>query len=280
MVKIKADLHNHLGYRILKDRGGFDKVVDFASKKLGPEGILGVVDFRGLTEDHPFYRDFISMPSDYNRLYFGGWGFYIPEKRLHVIRGEEVAAFEYGREKHVLVVASSIGRPISPGRSLDDTLRAAEDAGGIIVAPHPFYVNGMFLNLEGPNNRERRHELASRLDAMEVHNGGAVIPFLAQQFANTSASVEYGVQIEKNPKLGALFVSDGHTLREVATSYTFLDLDSSWRKQGPDEMREELRFAIQSVKNPKGHRHDSTIPAILHALDVKFRKYRRSLSGS
>jgi len=263
---VRADLHNHLGTRILKDnKHGFDKVIDFASSRLGPGGLLGVVNFYE-TIDYPIYETLLPMRSKYHKLIFD-WGFFVPEKDLTVVRGEEVPAVENGYEAHLLMLGTPAGHRTQPYKNLDETILEGRSVRGIIVADHPFYRMGI-LRAIGESDRERRDKVLHSLDAMEIHNGEAVLIGLGQ-FANSDASAFYSAMHSKFPNLGALISSDGHSLNEIGSSYTYLELPAYFNRISSEDMKVELLKSI--VDNPhalRGKAKRSTFAATKHSIRV------------
>jgi hypothetical protein len=86
---------------------------------------------------------------------------------FEVVPGVEVTS----RDGHVL--ALWVTTPIPRGMSIDDTVHAIHDAGGLAILAHPFhaflgeYHNPMMRYLRNPEVL-----LQARLDAIEAHNAG------------------------------------------------------------------------------------------------------------
>jgi len=76
----KADFHNHL--QTCKPTCSFNEVVDIVSKKLGDDGVIGVVN----VGDDNRYEKFLGFKG-YERKEIGA-GFYVPEKSVFVVKGQ------------------------------------------------------------------------------------------------------------------------------------------------------------------------------------------------
>jgi predicted metal-dependent phosphoesterase TrpH len=122
---------------------------------------------------------------------------------FEVVPGVEVSS----RDGHVL--ALWVERPIAPEMSLADTVAAIHAQGGIAVLAHPieFFIHGQVAlrNLSQP-----QRIIEAGVDAIEVHNGGAIAPF-----ANTLAR-----HTARQIGLPMLSNSDAHSTAAVGSGIT------------------------------------------------------------
>ncbi|MFH1376909.1 MAG: hypothetical protein ABIH25_04700 [Candidatus Woesearchaeota archaeon] len=269
MRKIKADLHNHLGSGNNEsvrniDRYGFDNIALRAHSRLGDGGIVGITNF-----DDNRYEYFVNSEfENYERVDFGN-GIYVPKLDLIFVRGEEVPIKEDGYEVHLLALGTRQGTNIRAFGCLEDTLKEMEDKDAIIVADHPMYKLGILLALK--NDTIRLEKTLARLDAVEVHNGISVLPIPGcMSFrANQNAQKFYDKVKENFPDLGALINTDGHSVNEIGTSFTFLNMIDNYAEfNNCDQFNKHLRKAIHNSRIPLGRKYSSYIGALKHMIGV------------
>jgi predicted metal-dependent phosphoesterase TrpH len=120
-----------------------------------------------------------------------------------IVPGLEVSS----RDGHVL--ALWITQSVAPGMSLADTVHAIHDLGGLAVLAHPY---DYFIHPVATwRNLTRPHLIpAAEVDAIEVHNGGAVVPF-ANTIARRSAH-SLGLSVVSN--------SDAHSPLAIGAGIT------------------------------------------------------------
>ncbi len=233
---MKADLHNHLGTK--KYTGSFNKSIDISKEKLSDGGVLGVVNFSDLR-----YETFVGSEG-YEREQLGN-AIYVPEKGIYVIKGQEIAT----KQGHLLVVGLKWGRSLKDGRGLEDTLKEARDNNGVIIAAHPF-VNG------AGDYIEKNPGILELMDGIEIHNGEAF-------FGNKKARDFYS-RIKNDYDIGGVSFSDGHSLYEIGSSYTWLEqLDF----KDSEAFVSSLRKAIRAHKDfSKDKKHNSIAGMVEHAV--------------
>ncbi len=154
LLRIKADLHNHLRSGSYMPNGIFNKVIDKVERRLGAGGMIGLINL----EDKR-YEEF-SQLKGYERQDFGN-AVYIPEKDIVIVKGQEVQT----SDGHLLVLGLMKDFRIKAGRTLEDTIKEARDNNGILIANEPFGKDGI-----GPALRNKPSYI-NKLDAIEVHNG-------------------------------------------------------------------------------------------------------------
>ncbi|MBU0959403.1 MAG: hypothetical protein KKB31_05655 [Nanoarchaeota archaeon] len=261
MNLVKADLHNHL------KTGGFfpkkidtNKIIDQARARLGKNGVLGVVNY----EPSRRYED-LAQEGTYQREDLGN-SLWFSDKKILVVRGEEIETnLPNGQMIEVLALGldGSEGN-ISHGRSLEYTLQAVKERGGIVGADHPFHHGGIgnYL-LDNP-------ELLRKLDFIETHNGEAAIwlPGVTQIGVNRRAwnLFRWAVHTYPHLELGSLVSSDGHSKFEIGSSYTTIpEID---RRDAPT-ITESLRrgLIIAGKKHLPVRRSDSYFGAMKHIAE-------------
>ena len=268
-MKVNADLHNHLKTR--SDRLGinFNRAIDVARERLGAGGIIGVVNF-----DDFLYEQFSDLEG-YERKNFGN-GFYVPEKDILVVKGQEVPTMQ----GHLLVLGLQGGKHLKSG-DVEDVIEEATLGHGIIIADHPFYRDGIGKYLEGLA-REKVSYL-NIFDGIEVYNNSAElwIPFLTPSKANRKAGEFFDIWKER-ADIGALITSDGHSLAELGKCCTQLEMPSY---DEISDSRSLVRVLSESIRQSRGYgRIENLIyPAVLHAgalalYKVKDKIFTRSFS--
>ena len=257
-MKAKADLHNHLKTRHnVAEAYTFEEILDLGRNRLGPGGILGIVNFADRR-----YEQVRDMPGYVRRDL--GCGFYVPANKLLVVKGEEVPT----KDGHILVFGVAGDKHISLGRSLEETIKEVKDANGIIIADHPFV--GLWEGV-GPH-LEKHEKVLSDFDAIEVYNGEAAtakIPFITQD-PNVNALNFYRKKKRDFQHLGAITTSDGHSAAEVGRSYTEMNIPEDCEKifldpkTTKDTLTDILRSAIHSSTPEDGIRRNALIRTLMH----------------
>lgn len=215
---VRADLHNHLKTGSIFPEGHVRDTVVRTKEMLGSDAIIGLVN----AEDRRFERFSFQDPwGDSSREFIDdrdAW-LYFPGHDVHIIKGQEV----FTREGEVLAFGLPYGKNLRSGRTIRDTItEAKEKYNSILVAPHPFFRGGL-------GNYLNHDDIArNQLDAIEIWNSNAVVfPWM---HANESAMSAYkdwrSAERRKIPMegkiLGALASTDGHSIGEIGSSYTFL----------------------------------------------------------
>ena len=249
---VRADLHNHIITGNNFRNVNFNKVIDCAAESLsdgalfGYNAILGVTDF-GDKRYEPF-----SELLDYEIDFFGDEkrAFYVPEKKVLVVGGQEV--FTQERE-HVMALGVPMKTRIKGGRTLRDTIKEIKDNNAISVIVHPFSLFGAGYHLQ------KDLDVLNEVDAIEIHNGEALY------IANWKAKKFYESIKQDYPGLGWLASSDGHSLYEIGSSWTEI------RKPGlkneydfMEQLREFIKYNGESNKKMT----NSVVGVIDHTLDL------------
>jgi len=247
--KVNADLHNHLKTDSDMSTLSFNEVIDTARERLGEGGILGITNF-----NDERYEQFLELEG-YERIDLGS-GFYVPEKDILVVKGQEVPT----KQGHLLVLGVPAGEHIKPYRDIEEIIEDAYDAGGITIPDHPFHLQGLGSYFE------QKPEFCDCIDAVEVHNSEAElwIPGLMPRNANGKARKFYESVRDDSPKLGTVLSSDGHSLDEIGRSYTTLDMPSYDEIETGDGLVECLRLAIRSHRDYEGRMGSSRMAAFQH----------------
>ncbi|MBU0894439.1 MAG: hypothetical protein KKF48_05170 [Nanoarchaeota archaeon] len=247
MKRINVDLHNHLGR--MGRFPSFDRVVDVAFNRLGIEGVFSVAN----CEDYR-YEDFVnSSPESYDRVEVrdekDSVGIYVPQKKILIVKGQEV----FTPEGHVLVIGLPKGKNIK-SKTLDDSFSEAKDYNAVTIVDHPFYKGGA-----GPKI------LDFEPDGWEVYNASAEFwfPKLLPIGANEKSAKFYNEEIRDNHDTGACSFTDGHSPNVIGKSYTMLPLLD---KQTPQALINSLRQGIKGVKSfDYLHREPNRTDAFIHA---------------
>jgi hypothetical protein len=254
MRYVYADLHTHLRTGSNMD-GLFNKTIDIARARLGIGGVVGLVNFSDKR-----YEKF-SGQQGYERQDLKN-ALYVLGKDILVVKGQEIPT----ADGHLLVLGLEKDKHIKEGRTLEDTIKEAKDNNAIIVADHPFYWQGISPKLV----------LAPRildfLDAIEIHNGEAALSLwgIFPKKANVQVQ-EYFVKVRSiRPNLAALISSDGHSLRELGTSWMEIPMPCDYLTSltSPGKITDYLRTGLieNRLKKLQTQKHDSKFGAFAHAI--------------
>jgi len=258
-MKIKADLHNHLSTtgHIPKD---FNKIIDKAKERLGPNGIFGLAD----GEDNR-YETFLKLKG-YERHDINN-AIYIPQKEILVLRGQEV----FTKQGHILVLGLNRGMNLKDMKNLEDTLKQAKDYGGVTISTHPCFLDGIVA--KNPDKYLKYFE-QDLIDAFEVYNGESWLPLPGYTCANKNSQELYNSLKEKY-NLGAISSSDGHSVHEIGLSYTWLEKPSY---SNAEKLRESLRKSIREHKDYSKDKQTNSLYALDHGFKVGLLKLGVKLS--
>lgn len=248
---VKADLHNHLrtSKRVLN--GDFNRVIDIASAKLGEDSIIGIVN-----RSDRKYEELVSQRG-YDREFIEGNGsvVYIPEKKVYIIKGQEVQS----NEGNLLVLGVPKGVQLVEGNSLERTVSEAREKWGIVIGSNLLHRNGIWDYLTKNLN------LVEELDGIEIYNSKAESSYPFSPYAyNANGTVQDFYRFVRGEyyKLGALSSSDGDCFYEIGSSYTELP--------NPDKnnFKEWLKDSIHKTNlNTSRRNHPSRIEGTdLHSL--------------
>lgn len=231
--------------------GLFNKTVDIIRKRLGPGGIIGLVNF----EDRR-YEEFADSDG-YDRMNLGN-AMHFPEQDVLIIKGQEVPT----REGHLLVIGVPQSVYLESDKSLDYTLDEVKDIDALNGADHPENANGL-----GPFLRANPKHL-ERLDFLEVFNGESALSF---RNANKRAQAFYDGIKNNYPLLAPMSSSDGHSLYEIAGSYTNLLMSENYREiKDSNGLVDALSIGLTGVCTLgwEGRKRNSRLGAIDHVLDL------------
>lgn len=255
---VKADCHNHLRTGADLSSLGFNKVIDITKERGGPGAILGIVNF-----DDRHYEQFAQKPG-YERIDLGN-GLYIPEKDVLVVKGEEIAT----NQGHLLVLGLIKNEHPEHGKDLEETIIDLLPTGAVIIADHPFSCYGIGKKLNEIRDIKgviQHSGYLSKIDGIEVHNGEASLSLTA----NSMAKEFYKLMGHWFPNLGAVIDSDGHSLREMFTSYTSIEMPEDYREiKSPYLLNDMLKSAIQLHRDFSGKMSNSRIMALVHLFAMQ-----------
>lgn len=285
MRKVNADLHNHLKSGVIIKDMAFDGVVERVRQRLDRGGILGVTNFVDITKrfstDHlhrkvfptDFHYEQMLCHLDCEKENFG-WAFYVPEKDILVVKGDEVVT----KDGHVLALGIEEYKTLKADRPVEETLREARAMGAINVLVHPCSVAGI--------GKKKLLEVLKYspefVDAVEVHNSQAVwIPKVTPRHANRIARAVYTARaLDWGLDIGSFVSSDGDSVREIGTSYMTLDMPS-YKGMKPEMLKETLRRAVRGHKDLKGKVRRNELGMLLHGAAVcGYYPLMKKLTGS
>lgn len=214
-VYVKADLHNY-GQTSNDINEGFERIVDRASKTLGLDGVVGIVDVH--EKRYSKFKDKTKIP--YGDLSIGA---YFSNEQVVVLRG--VRTFTKDDSSSVLTFGIPEGRYLprrdNPGEIIK---QAHEEYNAVIIAPQS---DNLFRYL-GKNP-----DAFALVDAIETFNG------------NYSIKKDSNKQAELFQKTNAIpsivITSGGHSISEIGRSWMripMLDISSE------EELKSSLRDSL------------------------------------
>lgn len=221
--------------------------------------------------EHERYKHFASKsPTSIERRDLDNAMFY-PQYNTLVVSGQEVQT----EQGHLGVIGLNPSIRMKSGRSVDDTIREACDMGGIVVIEHPFHKWGLGKHMLVDNfERYFATDSPHSIDAIEVHNGEASLWMPGFANANRKALLAYNrIPRQRLSKMGAIAVSDGHSIPELGSSYTYLDMPPIDQIQSGTQLTESLREAIKGTSERMSfHAEDSKLGALNHIYHlIKFK---------
>jgi hypothetical protein len=249
---MKADLHNHLGSNGANP--GFDETIDFVHKTLGHYSMFGIAD-----SDDLRYERFVEQEGKYEREIINeGRAIYVPKRGVLAVKCQEM----FTKEGHILAIATPYGKLVKT-KDAKDAIKEAKDLGGILVAVHPFYYQGIGNFLISNNN------LISQFSSWEVYNGSAEFsfPFVLPAGSNKKANEFYEEMLpEFSNELGMSSFTDGHSVDVVGKCYTDLPLKEDFFRTN---FIENLNSSLRNIKVPsKLHMEQNISDAAIHAFKM------------
>ncbi len=248
---VKADLHNHLRTSSRVRSGDFNRVIDITSARLGEDAIIGIINrsdqkYENLVNQKGYDREVIEK---------NGSVVYVPEKKVYIIKGQEVLS----REGSLLVLGVPKWAQLVEGNSLENTIKEAQEKWGIAIANNMLHKNGIW------NYLTKNLRILEDLDGIEIYNSKADFSCPLSPYtynANGTSKDFYHLVQKRFPNLGALSSSDGDSFYEIGSSYTELP--------NPDKnnFKNWLKNSIHETNlESKRENHPSKIGAIDHILD-------------
>ncbi len=250
METIKVDLHNHFSTmsRVLDP----NKVADRVRETLGEGGICALVNY-----DDRRFEAFAEKAEPHGDRF--GNAVYFPDRKVTIIKGEEVPTLQ----GDLLVLGLEEGRHLTPRKELDWSLCEARDNDGIIIIPHPYFHSNVGSALEkNPENLKNIH-------AIEARNGNAsacannIADYL---WYSTTTMGKFG---KYSGRVGWLSSSDGHSFREVGSSYSGIcRFDFSDAKSLNDGLKEAIKIYPSKFRANRSYIGLSIHAAILLPLKI------------
>ena len=243
--KIKADLHNHFTTksRVLDPHQVADRVL----YKLGAGGLCALVNYRDRR-----YEAFAEQAQDLPLVYNFGNAIYFQGRDVLIIKGQEFPVAEGG---DLLAIGLKENIEIPEGKSLEYSLKEVLDKGGINIITTPYFKSNVGDTLTG------KQSLLDFVDAIEVHDGEV---FLGK--ANKQAKRLYEIVKNDYSYIGQIASSDGHTFREVGSSYTEMEMPLYQILNSSLSVKEALRKAVRGSQDDLMlHKMSSPLGFLLHA---------------
>lgn len=245
---IKADLHNHFTHRskILD----VNRLADIVYQRGGNGAICALVNY----DDKRFeaFADRAEKASP--RATRIGNAVYFPDRNIYIVKGEEVPT----QEGDLLVLATEEGIHLSQGQPLEYSLKEGEEKGGIPIITTPY-----FMSKVGKTIKNSPGLFAKSPIVIEVHNGEAT------KNANRQAYELYRwLKARLDNDVAAVVNSDGHSFREVFSSYTKFTVDDDLfkttdMKEFTKQLRDTIRYASRTF-----HATHSRLGALEHSVVI------------
>lgn len=222
---VKVDLQNHWSTksRVFEARD----LAERAYSRLGSGAVVGLVNYGDKRYEVCAERSEIDprVIRKNNCLVVNTLG----GEEVTIIKGEEVPT----KEGDLLVMGTREGFHLTPKRSLEDTCKEARENNGVIIVTTPYFRSRVGEILESNPN------LTRYIDAVETHNGNMPLP-------QNRRTTELYLRLLESGKMGAIASSDGHSFREVGTSYTHLELkpdtqETDFAKMVSDALRDGVK---------------------------------------
>jgi len=243
--------------------------VNAVQQRLGSGGVIGLINF-----GDERYESFAHQ-SGYARENLGN-ALHFHDQDVLIVKGQEVPT----KQGHLLVLGIREGMHLKQKRTLEDTISEAKDNNGIIIADHPFYHEGIGEYLQ------RRPEILNDIDGMEVHNGEAafsafgLFPKILPKDANAKAQDFHNHASKRYFNLAPIETSDGHSIREIASSWREIYMPGNYFSLVDQEkVTECLRNGLKGIRPNfgilKSQRKDSNIGTTLHIGALMVSKAKR-----
>jgi len=283
-MTIRIDLHNHFASADEIRNLNLDKVLSHVSKKLGPGGIVGIVNFpRTSMKNKDRYGELKKHAG--GRAIDKNYSLYFPEQDLWVVKGQEVPVIYRGEEVHLLHMGLRSETHMTFQRpSLENSLEEGKSYGSMIGADHPADITGIQRFLARDEGLKKTilpyFDMWGIFDGevwlMRKKMGEVVVPIL-WPFLNNSAKEYYEENIKLQYSIGAVAESDGHSISEIGTSYTILDIPKFNPDIDGEEMINNLRITIKNNKDWKGKRKYNILHTLIHGIGGKKENKLRKL---
>ena len=250
----RADLHNHINYKSIHT---FDEIINAIEANMGGNSLIGLANFG---EEDKRYENFVSS-SGYERINHNN-AIYIPEKRILIVKGQEIPT----REGHILALGIPSNHTIKSGRNLEDTLKEIkENFDALIILDHPFSFGGAIETMK------KHPKLFENIDGIEIFNsevsfGMPFTPLLSR--ANQKAFAFYEEYKSLYPHLGAIISSDGHRIEEYGKSFTFISLPQLKSLNSPEKINASLKQAIRNSKGYGRRYWGGAFYGLIHILEI------------
>lgn len=263
MVTARADLHNHLS-----TYGSVEKLVvpalKRAKKVLGADsasyGVLGLANL-----GRNIYEEFVAKtPPQIERQDFENAVFF-PVYNTLVLKGQEVST----EKGHLLVLGLPQYKHLKAGRTIEETIQEARDISGTttIIAVHPWDTFGIFARLfNEPRGIHHLDYILTLIDGIEVHNGeSALLPH-----ANTKAFRHYlKMSAEQKQRIGMIASSDGHSVWEIGSSWTNLDVKDISQMTDSNGLNIAIKKSIYATANCVDfYAENSRFGALMHVANM------------
>ncbi|MBU0907777.1 MAG: hypothetical protein KKE05_06500 [Nanoarchaeota archaeon] len=260
----KASLHDHIRNREFMEGVDFRNLIRTVSKRLGENGIWGIVDWGDGRAERCFDGIKRAFPNETVELR-GGSVFQVHPYKLWIVKGQEVPTKLNGNEVHVISLGIPQHKTLPAHEPIAELLKKAyETYGSIQNFDHPAGPRAGIIDAFG-KDIETAHELLSLkgVNGWEVYNVlSASAPTLANflswaqrrlDLTNARSLKFYEDNIRRyHPAVGLTEGTDGHHVWESARAYFNVDINLEEPPETSREFIELLRSGIAGNKTYSG----------------------------
>ena len=260
---VQMDAHNHWATSSHISQRTARRGVQRARQNLGEDGIIGLIGYDSSpTEIDPRWAMFRkNLPYDVIDMQNG---VYIQEERIFVWHGQEIQTKE-GFD--VLALGNRPEEHINHGYPLKQTLEMIRERGAIAIDTAPAHKGGSLdYTLKHP-------EVIQLFDGVETWNGEACwSTFGKYPRANERAAIFYEGLAKPHHGLFQIASSAGHSVKEIGSSATALDLANPIESYVGNHCRlnNDIKKGIRThaMQGPALRERTNVQGAIKHARDL------------
>lgn len=228
-MELKADLHCHGPEEWLNTRKW--NPLEIAALAEGKLDVLAITEMG--EQDRRFGElKFASIPyEDSGRICVAGDEIYIPEKKVLLLKTQEVAASKDNKPQgHLLIIG---GKSKFAGGSLEENLEKAENEGAVVIASHMF--SGGHEALAGIGHANSPDIVLDYFSRKKIHaiewNGqmSGFNPLMNALYDFRSELNDKAAELARKEGIALVANTDAHSAPCIGKSYTVFQTGEDWR---------------------------------------------------